>query len=203
MIYLWETPKTIKNKEIGCYNEDLSPDRFLLYYVKPIINQEIISSPQVEFSLTQNGVLVFDCLTNNSNVPLVNQRVKDILEDIASKEIQFINADIICTNGVLKGAYYYLNILNKVMAIDHEKSVYTKYTDSNGILRFEYLVYNANALNGLNIARDFEFAPHLLVNEKIKTAFDKEKITGVRFIRSEDIDWSFNPSTTKDFCSKQ
>lgn len=193
MIYLWETPKKIKHKEIGCYNEELSPDRFLLYYAKPIGNQELTSFPQVEFSLPQNRVLAFDCLTTNANIPLVNKKVKALLEDIASNEIQFINADIICTDGVLKGVYYYMNILHKVKAIDHEKSVYTKYTDSDGILRFEYLVYKANALNGLNIARDSEFTPHLLVNEKIKTTFDKEKITGVRFTRSEDIDWSFNP----------
>lgn len=34
----------------------------------------------------------------------------------------------------------------------------------------------------LNIARDKEYEPHLLVSEKIKTTFIKEKITGVWFL---------------------
>jgi len=48
------------------------------------------------------------------------------------------------------------------------------------------LVYRENCLNGLNIARDKEYVPRLLVSEKIKAIFTKEKITGIRFLCPEN-----------------
>ena len=100
-----------------------------------------------------------------------------------------MDADLLCSDGTLSNTYFYMNVLNAITGIDHEKSVYTTMHGLDKILSFKYLVYKESALNDFHIARDSEYHPHVLVNEEIKAAFDKEKITSVDLIRPEEFKW--------------
>ncbi|USQ14742.1 hypothetical protein J2N86_05425 [Legionella lytica] len=189
MIYLWTSPDSIKNKEVGCYDTEHSPDRFLLYDSIFLKTDVFAPAPQVEFIIPQKKVLAFDCLPNNARIPLVNTKVRTIIEELAPNEVQFINADLHCTDGTLSNTYFYINVLHAIKCLDHEKSVYTKIPGEEDILSFKHAAYKENALNGFHIARDIEYFVNLLVNEEIKAAFDEAKVTGVKLIPPEDVNW--------------
>lgn len=189
MIYFWDSPNTIKNKEVGCYNKESSPDRFLLFRSTLLDTDIFTPPPQVEFIIPQKRVLAFDCLPNNAGIPLVNTKIRTIIEALAPNEVQFINAELHCTDGILSNTYFYMNVLHAIKGLDHEKSIYTKMVVDDHIMSFKRSVYKENALNPLHIARDIEYSTTLLVNEQIKIAFDEAKVTGVKLIPPEDVNW--------------
>jgi hypothetical protein len=185
MIYLWKTPDNYLNRDVGEYDRDLSPDRFLLYDGRELSAQEFGSVPIVEFEIPKKRLLKSDCLPNNSSIPLVNNRVKLILENLASNEVQFFPAKLKCKDGELEG-YYFLNVTKTIMGIDHEKSIYTKMKTADDISRFRYLTFKPNCMGEYQLARDKEYLMNLLVSQKIKSIFEKERITGVWLVRPED-----------------
>jgi hypothetical protein len=73
-----------------------------------------------------------------------------------------------------------------VKGIDHEKSKYTKILNADAILGFRYLTYKPECMKSHKLARDQEYLENLLVNEEIKLLFDKERVTGVWFVRPEE-----------------
>jgi hypothetical protein len=185
MIYLWTMPEDYLDCDIGVYNRDLSPDRFLLYDGRELSAQEFSPVPIVEFEVPKNRLLKFDCLPNNSSIPLVNNRVKLILENLAPDEVQFFPAKLYCEDGELEG-YYFLNITKTIVGIDHEKSICKKMKTVDAIGGFRCLTYKPVCMDGYQLARDKEYLMHLLISQKIKSIFEKERITGARLIRPED-----------------
>ena len=80
----------------------------------------------------------YDCIPTDAVGPLVNTRIKNILEDLAPHDVQFFPARVICADGELDG-YYFLNVTSTFVGIDHEKSIYKK-------------IYQDDAILGLNIS---------------------------------------------------
>lgn len=186
MIYLWTIPDKYRNRDIGEYDRDISPDRFFLKEGRILGLNEFKPKPTVNFEVKKERVLQFDCLPNDALVPLVNERVKNILESIAIDDIQFFPAKLVCTDGILE-SYYFLNATHLIKGIDHEKSIYTTMDMlDGGILGFSYLTYKEGCLEKHQLARDEEYESNLLVSEGVKSIFDKEKISGVRLVRPED-----------------
>ncbi|MGQ3891235.1 hypothetical protein, partial [Legionella sp. CNM-4043-24] len=70
--------------------------------------------------------------------------------------------------------------------VDHEKSVYTKMANDDAILRFKYLTHKKGCMGAYNLARDEEYSENLLVSEKVKIAFEREKVTGVWLVKPEE-----------------
>jgi hypothetical protein len=180
MIYLWNSPDNILNKEIGEYDEVNSPDRFLLREGRKLDLKEFSPMPVVHFEILQKRVLKFDSLVNNARIPLVNERVRDILEENSPKEVQFFPAKVICSDGELE-SYSFLNVTVEIVGIDKEKTIY----DRSGY-GFHYLTYKKGCMGEHLLARDKEDHGNLLVSEKLKLIFDKEKITGTWFVRPEE-----------------
>jgi hypothetical protein len=183
MIYLWAAPENFLNRDVGEYDRDASPDRFLLRRGHQLNADEFSPIPIVDFEVPQKRLLKFDCLPNNSSIPLVNTRTKSILENLAPNEVQFFPAKLRCPDGDLEG-YYFLNATHTIVGIDHEKSICLKIDDTlNG---FRYLTYKPGCMGEYQLARDKEFVGHLLVSQKIKSVFEQERITGVWLVRPED-----------------
>jgi len=185
MIYMWVFPEDTKNKDIGVYNSEISPDRFLLRQGKQLTETEFQPKPTVEFEITMKKVQQFDCLANNTLIPIVSQRLRMLLENIAPDDVQFFPAKLTCKDGVLEN-YYFLNATYCVKGIDHERSEYSTMLDLPNILSFRYVVYKPNCLGIHYLARDEEYKGHLLVNDAIKHLFEKHKITGAWIVRPEE-----------------
>ena len=77
--------------------------------------------------------------------------------------------------------YYFLNVTVEIVRIDHEKTIWDK--SKTG---FHYLTYKEGCMSDNLIARDKEYRGNLLISEKLKILFDKEKITGIWSVRPED-----------------
>lgn len=188
MLYLWSVPENFLDRDTGEYNSDCSPDRFLLKSGRLLDVNEFTPTPRVDFEITKKRALQFDCLPNTSLIPLVNIKIKNILEELAKNDVQFLPAILKCSDGEIHD-YYFLNIPHKIIGIDHEKSSYTKMPFGNAISMIKFLTYKKDCMGKHQLARDEEFLGNLLVNEKIKMVFDKENITGVRFTSPEEY-WS-------------
>jgi hypothetical protein len=186
MIYLWKEPENTKNRDIGEYDQEGFPDQFLLIQGRALTNEEFSPAPIVYFEVKKSRILQFDCLPNNAcSVPLVNNRIKTILKNLAPNDVQFFPAKLVCSDGELEG-YEYLNVIHTVVGIDHEKSIYTKMKIVDAISGFKYLTYKSDCMGSYHLARDEEYVVNLLVSEKIKEIFDKEHIKGAGLVRPED-----------------
>lgn len=123
----------------------------------------------------------YDCIPNNSCIPIVNQKIVDLLLQLAPDDVQFFDAEIHCKDGVLMG-YKLLNLTSKIKGLDHEQSIYTTMEGlPNVISRFKKVVYKPNCMGHHKLARDEECLNHELVTWEIKQAFNEAKITGVKF----------------------
>ncbi len=142
--------------------------------------------PLFEAEVTKSALQKFDSIPNTSGSPLVNQKVIDLLLKLVSEDdLQFFDAEIHCKDGVLAG-YKLVNIIPKIIGIDHEKSIYSKILNTEAILGFKYLTYKPGCMGNYNLARDEEYFPIILVTEDFKNAFETAKIKGVWFVRPED-----------------
>ncbi len=104
MIYLWRIPKNYKNRDIGEYDRDSSPNSYCL--IKGIFLKGFSPIPHVDFIVPRKNISKFDCLPNNSLVPLVNDKIKNILEDVAPNDVQFFPVKLTCKDGELEGYYF-------------------------------------------------------------------------------------------------
>src|SRR3990167_1053226 len=184
MIYLWEKPKNCMHKLIAGYNREISPDRFLFRKGIKLSAEQVNTKPIFELNITQAEIIKYDCIPNNSESPLVNQKIVDILLRLVPDEVQFFDAEVRCKDGVLTG-YKLLNATCKIIGIDREKSIYSM-IDSDAILGFKYLTYKPGCMGNIKLARDKDYKGNFLVSEEIKQAFEKENIKGIWFARPEE-----------------
>lgn len=75
---------------------------------------------------------------------------------------------------------YYTNT-NCVEVLDRQASVFTTFRNSNGIMAFDKIVYSVEDLINHSIARNADYSSHVIVSQRLKDIFDKEKIKGVEF----------------------
>lgn len=141
--------------------------------------------PLVKFNATKKIMSSYDCLPSGIMKPLVNKRVRDILEKLAPNDVQFFSAKVTCSDGELDG-YQFLNVTNTIIGIDHEKSIYTRSKNTNIMGMIKYLTYKPGCMGEYKLARDKEFLPNLLVTPEVKAVFEYEKITGVEFVTPEN-----------------
>lgn len=127
----------------------------------------------------------YDSIPNNSTAPLVNQKIMDLLLELAPEDVQFLDAKIQCKDAVLTD-YKLLNVTHKIIGIDRDKSIYSTFENSDDIRRIKYLTYKSGCMKNHKLARDADYLGHLLVTEEIKLAFEREQIKGPNFIKPED-----------------
>ena len=190
MTYVWVFPEEVTNKQTGEYLREVSPDYLLLTDGRFLPEKEFQPIPKVEFEISAKQVQQFDCLANNSGIPIVNQRLRLLLENIASNDVQFLPVTVLCTDRELAN-YFFVNVTIHVDAVDKEKSKISiiKVPDADDVEIMKKPVYKPNALGEHLFARDREFEMQLLASEKIKTLFEKHKITGAWIVSPQEFYW--------------
>lgn len=180
-IYLWEIPENYPEKLIGRYERERSPDRFLFREGQVLSIAQVKPDPIIKFEVSMAQLEPYDCLDNTSSIPLVNQRLADLLINLAGDDIQLFDVKIECTDGELE-RYKILNVIHTVKGIDHEQSVYTTFKLPRGgsmIGTIRKLVYKPGCMGNHHLAKDEEMKDNLLVTQNIYDTFKREKITGV------------------------
>lgn len=186
MIYLWKIPDDYPEKLIGKYDRENSPDRFL--YKKGESLSDDLKQPIFNFDVTCEELYQIDDLANNALVPLVSERLADVLQKAVPDDIQLIKAKVKTKDGELSG-YSVLNVLNKVVGIDKKSSKYTLIPGTDKIMGFKYLKYNDDCLDVYNVARDEEYSSNLLISEALSNKLIAMKLNQVGLYKPEDICW--------------
>ena len=126
---------------------------------------------------------------------IVNERVKQVLNQFANNDIQYLTPTIICTDGELNN-YSIVNILPRVSGIDRERSKCEFFSfDPNNIAGFAYgvgtLVYHHSCLGKHHIAREKEFGTFLLISQELKDALCSlyPPVKEVTFVLPEETEW--------------
>ena len=127
-----------------------------------------------------------------AGVPLISQRLAGLLSEVARDDVQLIPAQIDAP-----GNWYVANVLPRVDAINHERSI-IHYRDNDnphrpgeprGVIR---LVIDPDRVAGLDIFRLFGWNVALIVSQRIKERCECEGMTNMQFT-------SVTPSTSDDW----
>jgi len=183
MIYLWKLGGNYPEKLLGLYDHKQSPDRFLLYKGQVLSPPEFDRPGIFRFNVSKGLLSCYDNLINTTRVPLVNERLRRILDELAPGDLQYLDTKIICSDGVLIN-YKLVNVTRTIVGIDKERSIYSLY-ENGDFKRFQYIKYKSGCMGPYNIARDEEKKLNLLVSGKLVSIFKKEKIRKVYFIPPE------------------
>jgi hypothetical protein len=186
MLYSWKSPEHCPNRLIAAYDDEISTDRFV--FLEGIrLKPEQVDKPIIfDHEMKQVDIIKYDCIPNNSSSPLVNQKIVDLLLQLAPKDVQFFNAEVRCKDGILT-EYKLLNIASTIVGIDYEKSVCQMMKDyPTVILGFKYVTYKPGCMGSHKIARDAEYLSNILVSEDMKQVFEKEKVKGAWLVRPEE-----------------
>lgn len=62
MIYLWASPENYPNKQVGMYDDGLSPNRFLFNSGMKVSVSDLPSIPTIDFIVSKDKLLNYDCL---------------------------------------------------------------------------------------------------------------------------------------------
>jgi hypothetical protein len=187
MIYLWVTPKNWSNRNTVIYDRETSPDQFLFSDGKRVPKEVMSSTLFYDAEVSQQKLLQFDAIDNTASFPLVSEKVAKLLMEIVPDEVQLLNTEIRCKDGILKN-YKGVIVTHKIKGMDRENSIYTTAKiKEEYISGIRYLTFLPNCMGQYSIARNEDYLSNLLVTEKIKLAFENAKITkGINFVRPEN-----------------
>jgi hypothetical protein len=183
MALLWRTPDDYPQDAIGTYDRVTSPDRFVFRRGSVLSLQEV---PTIRFGVQRAALVRFDCLPNNSLIPLVSSRVRDLLNQLGVDDVQFFEASVTATDGAIPG-YWLLNATHCVRGLDHSRSISMLIPGTEEIMGFRKLHYRQGCLGRYHIARDAEYRSHLLVSARVYEQFQHSKITGVALLFPQEV----------------
>ncbi len=175
MLWLWAIPNTYPNKRIGTIVKNSGTDRFE-FLKGTIMDDSIVESPRINFKCDEKYLL--DVLPSNGGLLIVSEKVLQILKKLCPEDIQEFKANVFAKEKFIDG-YFLLNITNTVDVFDSEKCEFSKYMGA--ITAIKKIAYKTDSLSEHDIARNAEFKSHVLVSDRLKDIFEKEKIKGVEF----------------------
>lgn len=137
----------------------------------------------------------YDVLPNNGTAPLVNAKVKTLLENLCPEDVQFFPVTIVPETQKMtpfeNHDYWALNICSLYEDVNIEASEYS-YGAKGGILENKICGYKKcvfNELHGQKIphmGRLVYALGRIIVSPELVSLFKKEKIKGVRFYSEEE-----------------
>lgn len=184
--YLWRIPDSYPEAFIGEYVRSGSPDRFLFRQGLQI--SDAAGLPAVRFSTPLKTLLQYSCLPNNAMVPLVRNDLGMKLLGMAPADVQLVKTKVLAM-GEESEDFFILNVTSKVVGIDKEQSVFSMVPGTQQVMAFKRLTYFEGCLGAHMLARDAEYLSHLLVSPEVVEALRTEKVSGVEFLLSSEINW--------------
>ncbi len=116
---------------------------------------------------------------------VANQHARDVLMAIAADDVQLLDAEVAGATD----EYWVVNILNILPCLDEDRSSFTKWTEEDerpdkiGQYRgVSDLKIDPTKAVGHDIFRPWGWQVVVIVSERLKEAFESEKITGLKFI---------------------
>ncbi len=137
----------------------------------------------------------YDVFPNNGTAPLVNKKVKNLLENLCPEDVQFFPVMIKNDNDKIdhfeNHDYWLLNICSIYEDVNFEKSEF-KYGSPGTCIEGALLGYKKCVFNEIvdqkipHISRLIHSQAHIIVSPELVKRFKKEKIKGAKFIKNND-----------------
>lgn len=137
----------------------------------------------------EEKLLERDCLANNGQAPLVNQKVLDILSNICPNEFQAF--PVVIKNETEKiptfenKDYFLINVLRIEDLIDPEMSN-PSYDDEGRFVFYHTIRLKSDFIVSSKLWRIKDAPSEVMVHPDVSRAFTKAKIRGVKFLRPEE-----------------
>jgi len=147
------------------------------------------SRPDMEGPLT-------DVLATSNMLPVFSERLKECCEAAGFTGLQYLPVGVYKsdyeTNPQRLATYFLINILNNVVALDEEKSEFTREslkkrdgTLLNWISYIKRPILKSKALSGLDIIRLLQPSGTIYISPKFKALFEQGRFTGIGFVPVE------------------
>ena len=175
MVTLWRIPDDYPEEAIGKYDRAVSMDRSLFREGKRI--DLPADKPVVRFSVPVQELTTYDCLLNDSMVPLIGRRLVEHLQELCASDFQSLPALVIAKNGQIED-FSILNVVSAVRGIDHPASEYSFVPGTKQIMGFRRLRYDPECLGKHHLARDAEYRSHLLASADVERLFRELAVKG-------------------------
>lgn len=178
-MHLWRFPENWPADRIGTYDSARSIDRFEL--LKP---QRLMHAVRVELSVstTRDEIATWDCIPNTARIPVVGQRLRELIAARAQRDVQFLPASINAIDGQASG-FSILIATKPIEAIDCSRSVCTRVPGTDAIMSFQKLVVLDHLAAPFLLGRDYRFLPMLFLADTLKDEIEAEAPIGVEFER--------------------
>ncbi len=202
---IWSTPENFKERHYMDYNWRPMNERTNSYIFmggrflpcQDIGNLKYSQDPK-DYDLTFASECLpkefkrFDCLPNNGQAPLVNQKVLDILSRLCPDDFQAFPVVIVPEPGSPHSFenhdYWLINITKQVEAIDLEKSILSFFEEMpNRVSSIKKLLFlNDKQFETPLIARIINDRSFEIVSPPLAQALKESNVTGVQFIEDKD-----------------
>lgn len=185
-MFLWTIPDDYPERLIGTYDPASSTDR--LAFKQGLVVPAEAAAPIVRFPCSAKALVGIDDLASNAMVPIVSERLQDVLQEKCPGDVQLLRVRVVARDGDVSG-YRIVNVVTKVNAIDHGASVYTCIPGTQAIMRFRRLVLRPDALGQRALARDAECLSNLIVSEALGEHMIALRLRQVGLYRPEEMRW--------------
>lgn len=145
------------------------------------------------YAYPEKKLISYDCMPNTGQAPLVSKLVMKLLEKFCPNDFQAFPVVIQNENPRLSDFenhdYRLLNITNTVDSFDKDKTEFNYSSEKLGGHIYgvkRHLNLKENAMGTHHLARDATLHSYVLVSPELVALFEKEKITGVRFLKDEE-----------------
>ena len=124
---------------------------------------------------------------HSSSCSIVSQKISDVLKNLNIKGLQLIPATIEGKNNELHEDYWFLNIYNKLQALDMDKSVYNWSNFLKLANPIEKLVLNEELLSGIPLEERLIFR---LEENKVFEIYHKSVVDAIMTTNPEGIQFT-------------
>ena len=139
-------------------------------------------------------VTLSDVILTGFNVPILSTRAISALKEVGVNNIQYYPVNIKNPQtGELEKSYKIINVVGLISCLDRKNSIFKTFPEDDDIAWLERysifedkIISNSECNDAPLLFRLGEFRYHVLVHDKIKDNFEKNRITGSEFIRPED-----------------
>jgi len=129
-----------------------------------------------------------DALASHLGVEIYSLRLRQALDKSGMRGIQYLPIRVLRRDGPEISGYQIANFLNKVRALDLERSEYNRYKDDyfiperrGRISMLKKVVLKSKALENFDVIRLEEYFTYKAVSERFKKAFEAAHCTGYVF----------------------
>jgi hypothetical protein len=190
MPYIWAIPNGYPQRVVGLYDKT-NPLHYLTLLEGVPLKGEI-PPLRIRFDDAKLRDLErYDSLWNNSGVPLVSNRLAQLMLELGREDFELIDAEAVAADGTTR-SYRLVNITNLVDSIDYSRSLPVYITNtSGGIMGFNRLVFRQRCMDLHAFGREIKKRSMLLVSSLARDELMRQRLRGVEFVTADEF---FPPS---------